>query len=215
MRMSSVQKEFCPFYVVLVFSWSQMTAMEMQFMFRLCLFKLKANQIGKPAPNPNPATSESFIFDSPGFELELWSHIDVTRNINRDTKPDRFPKSFIRCDLPVYQEIWGGKKNKTKSSMRPVFSWHNRADILSRHTSLCTSVSRKECQQTFAGPSKRCTFFIYDRQGIKEATLPTQSQLHTVFCCSHFTIWVSFILSFGEGQQILFLLLLGLSVWSP
>lgn len=87
--------------------------------------------------------------------------------------------------------------------MTPVFSWHSRDDILSQHTSLCPSVSRKECQQTFAGPSKRWTFFIYNRQGIKEATLPTQSHLHTVFCCAHFTIWVSFILSFGEGPQIL------------
>lgn len=103
----------------------------------------------------------------------------------------------MRCDLPVYRKLGGKKKKKT--SIELGFPWHNRADILPLHTSLSTSVSREERQQTFAGPSKRCTFFIYNRQGIKEATLPSQSQLHTVFCCSHFTIWASFILSFWRG----------------
>lgn len=55
-----------------------------------------------------------------------------------------------------------------------MFSWHNRADIPSRHNLLCMSVNRKECQQTFAGPSKCCTFFIIiDRESKK---LPFQLQ---------------------------------------
>lgn len=52
------KKKNLPFYPF--FSWSQMTAVEMQFMFHLCLFKLKAIQIEKPEPKPNPATGESF-----------------------------------------------------------------------------------------------------------------------------------------------------------
>lgn len=62
-----------------------------------------------------------------------------------------------------------------------------------------TSVSRLQCQQTFADPSKCYTFFIYNRPGIKEATLRTQRQLHNVFCCPHFTICVPFIPSSWRG----------------
>lgn len=72
---------------------------------------------------------------------------------------------------------------------------HNTPDIHSPDT----SVRRLECQQTCAGPSKWYTFFIYNRQGIKEPTLRTQSQLHNVFCCPHFTICVPFIPSSWRG----------------
>lgn len=86
---------------------------------------------------------------------------------------------------------------------------HNTADSLIGHR---TSVSRLECQQTCADPSKCYTFFIYNRPGIKEPTLRTQRQLHNV---SAAPTSLSVCLSshpLGEGQRILFLLLLGLSV---
>lgn len=65
---------------------------------------------------------------------------------------------------------------------------------------LTTSVSRLECQQTFASPSKCYTFFIYNRQGIKAPSLRTLSQLHNVFSCPHFTVCVPFIQSSWRGR---------------
>lgn len=56
-----------------------------------------------------------------------------------------------------------------------------------------TEVIKQECQQSCAAPSKSYVFFIYNRQGIKEPTLRTRSQLHNVFYCPHFTICVPFI----------------------
>lgn len=62
-----------------------------------------------------------------------------------------------------------------------------------------TEVIKQECQQSCAAPSKSYIFFIYNRQGIKEPTLRTLSQLHNVFCCPHFTICVPFIPSSWRG----------------
>lgn len=80
-----MQKEFCRFYAVLVFSWSHMTAMEMQIMFQL-FFKLKANQFEKPAPNPNLATIESFSLthrvSNLNYDLILKWHATSTETQN-------------------------------------------------------------------------------------------------------------------------------------
>lgn len=67
-----------------------------------------------------------------------------------------------------------------------------------------TSGSRPECQQTCTDPSKCDTVFLFNRQGIKEPTLRSQSQLHNIFCCPSS---LSLCLSshpLGEGQWILF-----------
>lgn len=71
---------------------------------------------------------------------------------------------------------------------------HNRADI-----PLPQYISKQTRMSTDLQAHQSVTHFSFNRQGIKEPTLRTQSQLHNVFCCPHFTICVPFIPSSWRG----------------